>query len=84
MELFARRGRPATAIKQYRACVRLLDVELGMEPEEETSALYRAIKEKRLDPPDSVEQVEQDRGDIAWEDRIDHTPEAINPLGERS
>lgn len=62
MKLFARRGQVAAAVRQYRECARVLDAELGMEPEQETSALYRAIREKRLIPPVAVEQTEQDHG----------------------
>ena len=107
MKLFARRGQLAAAIRQYRECARILDAELGMEPEQETSALYRAIREKRLIPPDAVEQTEQDqggreeaapeeirivtalhvgfgpRGDIAWENCIEQSPEVIDPLISR-
>jgi len=72
MELFARRGQPAAAIRQYRECVRVLDAELGMEPEEETSALYRAIKEKHLIPPDDAKLIERDH-----KDREEAAPEQI-------
>ena len=48
MRLFAETGQRAAAIRQYRECVRILDAELGVQPLEETTELYRAISESRL------------------------------------
>ena len=59
MELFVRRGQTAAAIRQYHECVRVLKIELGIEPEEQTSELYRAIREKRLIPPEDEEPKER-------------------------
>jgi predicted ATPase/DNA-binding SARP family transcriptional activator len=43
MELQWRQGKRSEALTQYRTCRRLLEEELGVEPEEETTALYDAI-----------------------------------------
>ncbi len=51
MQLYAWTGQQATALRQYQECVRRLDEELGVSPEEETTALYEAIKAKRLALP---------------------------------
>ena len=43
MRLHAQRGDRAAAVHQYRACVRVVDEELGVAPLAETTALYEAI-----------------------------------------
>ncbi|HEX6383211.1 MAG TPA: protein kinase, partial [Anaerolineae bacterium] len=52
MQLYAWSGQQAAAIRQYQECVRLLDEELGVEPEEETLLLYETIKARQLAPPE--------------------------------
>jgi DNA-binding SARP family transcriptional activator len=47
MRLYARQGRRAAALKQYQACMAVLQRELGVEPEEETKQLYREILRRR-------------------------------------
>ena len=47
MELLARSGDRAGAIRQYRALVALFDRELGVAPLRETTELYEAIREDR-------------------------------------
>ena len=44
-------GTQAAALQQYRACVRVLDRELGVAPLEETTRLYHAIKGDHAPPP---------------------------------
>jgi predicted ATPase/DNA-binding SARP family transcriptional activator len=51
MQLYVRAGRRATAMHQYRECVRILGRELGVPPQEETTGLYQAIQENRWPPP---------------------------------
>jgi len=51
MELYAAAGDRAAALAQYRECVRQLHRELGVAPLEETTALYRAIREGTSAPP---------------------------------
>lgn len=50
MALYARTGQQAAALRQYEECVRLLDEELGVEPELETVALYKAIRTHQFPP----------------------------------
>jgi DNA-binding SARP family transcriptional activator len=47
MGMLARSGDRAAAIRQYRACVAVLERELGVSPLAETSALYEAIRDAR-------------------------------------
>jgi len=49
MQLYARANRQAAALRQYEECVRLLDEELDVEPQPETTQLYEAIRTRRLD-----------------------------------
>lgn len=51
MQLYAWAGQQAAAIRQYEECVRLLDEELGIPPEPETTRLYEAIVARELSPP---------------------------------
>ena len=50
MLLHAWRGDRTAAVRTYRACVDLLDRELGVEPLEETTELYEAILEHDVPP----------------------------------
>jgi predicted ATPase len=47
MRLYARSGQRAAALRQYAACERILGEELSAPPEQETTRLYRAIRERR-------------------------------------
>src|SRR5689334_2607955 len=50
MRLYAWSGQQAAALRQYQECARLLDAELGIAPEEETTALYEAIRTRQFGP----------------------------------
>jgi DNA-binding SARP family transcriptional activator/Tfp pilus assembly protein PilF len=50
IELYARTGQRAAALRQYQECARILQEELGVAPLEETTRLYQDIKEQRLKP----------------------------------
>lgn len=51
MRLYAQAGQQTAALRQYETYVKLLEDELGIPPEIETTTLYEAIKVKRiLDP----------------------------------
>lgn len=50
MTLYALAGQQAAALRQYEQCRALLDEELGVEPEKETTALYQAIRSRQLGP----------------------------------
>jgi predicted ATPase/DNA-binding SARP family transcriptional activator len=51
MRLYAFAGQQAAALRQYQEGMRLLEAELGAAPESKTTALYEAIKARRLTPP---------------------------------
>jgi DNA-binding SARP family transcriptional activator len=51
MQLYAWAGQRASALRQYRECVRVLEGELGVSPLEETTRIYEAIQENDLPPP---------------------------------
>ena len=44
MQLHAWAGDRAAAVRQYQECVKVLQAELGIEPEPETTALFEAIR----------------------------------------
>ncbi len=47
MRLYARQGRPALAMRQYRICRQTLQRELGVSPEPETEQLFREVSQSR-------------------------------------
>jgi len=51
MQLYAKSGQPAAALRQYEEYVALLEKELGLPPEEETMTLYEATKARRILEP---------------------------------
>jgi len=51
MQLYAWAGQRAAALRQYQECARVLEEELAVPPEEETTQLYEDIKQKRESPP---------------------------------
>jgi DNA-binding SARP family transcriptional activator len=51
MLLYVWTGQEQSALRQYRACVRALNEELGVAPLPETTQVYEAIKERRTPPP---------------------------------
>src|SRR5439155_25825993 len=58
MRLYARQGRRGAALRQYQACVGVLERELGLEPEAETKQLYRELLQAR---PQVTRMAEQRR-----------------------
>jgi DNA-binding SARP family transcriptional activator len=51
MRIYAWSGRRGAALRQFQACQRVLEEELGVEPLEETVAVHEAIQSNRLPPP---------------------------------
>jgi len=47
MRLYAESGQRSEALRQYETCQRLLEEELGVPPDPETTALYQAIRQRR-------------------------------------
>jgi DNA-binding SARP family transcriptional activator len=60
MRLYARQGRRGAALKQYQACVGVLQRELGTEPEAETRALYQELLRRATQGPETV-PLQEDR-----------------------
>jgi predicted ATPase/DNA-binding SARP family transcriptional activator/Tfp pilus assembly protein PilF len=54
MKLYAWDGRRGAALRQYQECARVLDEELGIPPEAETTRLYEAIQRNELHPAQRV------------------------------
>ena len=48
MDLYAQAGQRPAALRQYEECQRLLATEVGGLPEQETTALYEAIKARKI------------------------------------
>ena len=44
MTLYAQLGQRSAALRQYRECARILDEEMGLAPDAETTALYEQIR----------------------------------------
>src|SRR5213594_1627502 len=55
MRLYARQNRRGAALRQYQACVGVLERELGVEPEAETRQFYRDLLQTRPHVSDDVE-----------------------------
>ncbi len=53
MRLYAESGQQAAAVHQYQECVRRLHTELAVEPDEETTALFEAIRNRQIYIPES-------------------------------
>ena len=71
MRLYALAGQHSAALRQYDECVRLLDEELGVPPEEETSELHEAIRTRRVGPDDKV---------TGWQgDKASSPPHPVTP-----
>jgi DNA-binding SARP family transcriptional activator/predicted ATPase len=54
MRIYTWSGRRGAALRQFQACQRVLEEELGVEPLEETVAVHEAIQASRLPPPPEV------------------------------
>jgi predicted ATPase/DNA-binding SARP family transcriptional activator len=59
MELYARSEQPAAALRQYEQCRQVLDEELGVTPENATTALFSAIKSRRIAAPTPSKEPER-------------------------
>lgn len=67
MRLFALAGQQAAAVRQYDECVRILDEELGVPPEEETTQLFEAIRTRRFSASKGGVSDAKNRTDAAYE-----------------
>lgn len=69
MTLYALDGQQAAAIRQYDECVRILEEELEAPPEEETQALFEAIRTRRF-PKESITEPSSPSRRIAIQDKL--------------
>ena len=51
MALYAEAGQRSAALRQYRACLRVLEEELGVAPSAATTALYEQVRAERPTAP---------------------------------
>jgi len=61
MRAYAAQGRQASALKQFETCRDILRSELGVEPEPETVALYRDIRQQRAAAPEGETDTAQEQ-----------------------
>ncbi len=78
MRLLALTGQRAAALAQYRACCRILSVELNIEPSAETVTLYEQIQSDELRAQTS--RTEQDIGTTKPVQRRHNLPAQLTPL----
>jgi DNA-binding SARP family transcriptional activator/predicted ATPase len=71
MQLYAWAGQQTAALRQYQECVRLLNEELGVEPEPETAAIFEAIRARRFPEPEKpkADKVTRWQGDKVTSER---------------
>jgi DNA-binding SARP family transcriptional activator len=77
MRIYAWSGRRGAALRQFQACQRVLEEDLGVEPLEETVAVHEAIAANRLPPPPPITP-----GPLGAPEP--HPPRSGPPVGERS
>ncbi len=55
MQLYTWSGQQSAALRQYQECQRILKEELGIEPDEDSKALYEAIRTRQLSLPEGAD-----------------------------
>lgn len=83
MRLYALSGRQAAALRQFSECQRILQEELGQEPEAATQALAEAIRKKQLRPVDGGASIHFERPGLIDGDGVapgQAQPTAARPL----
>jgi DNA-binding SARP family transcriptional activator/pimeloyl-ACP methyl ester carboxylesterase len=81
MQLYAWSGQRAAALHQFQECARLLQQELGVEPEDETIQLYEAIRRRQLSRP-AWASLEPDESVMVPEPELEHQLEHFDLLME--
>lgn len=71
MRLYALADQPTAALRQYEECVRILDEELGVEPEPETAALFEAIRTREFGSRRRSEKAEKQKS-VNGVERVEH------------
>jgi predicted ATPase len=81
IEQYARSGQRGAALRQYRACVRILEEELGVAPMHETTAVYEAVRANQLQPAPPGEPAEAALHPTETADRVaEIAPPPARPL----
>ena len=58
MEVYIQAGQHSAALKQYQTCEQILRKELNLDPQPETRALYKKIRQREGKPPEVKRQTE--------------------------
>ena len=83
IRLYAWNGERASALAQYRECVRALSRELGVTPLTETTRLYQEVNEGSTAPPGAARDGETPRKDsISAKGSAAHVPAMVGRSGE--
>ncbi|MEZ4735088.1 MAG: BTAD domain-containing putative transcriptional regulator [Caldilineaceae bacterium] len=82
MRLHAQAGEVTAALRQYDECVRILQEELDVPPDEETTALYEAIRARRFPKADRVTRWQGDKvtSDKVTSDKVTSDKVSESPL----
>ena len=76
MQIYAECGQRSAALRQYEECRRVLDEELGVAPDHETTELANSIRQRRFPPSDSGGQpsLNQERPSGGKPEVLDSSP----------
>ena len=74
MELYVSVGRKTAALRQYETCCQHLDEELGLDPQAETTALYKSIRNHQVEESEKVQTAYAQKDDLTAE-TISDTPD---------
>lgn len=80
MQLYGEAGQKAAALRQYEEYTALLEKELGLPPDEETTTLYEAIRAKRIVEPFLKAQQKGDSSALLQINKAAEEKEANSPL----
>jgi DNA-binding SARP family transcriptional activator len=59
MRIYTWSGQRSVALRQYEACVAVLDDQLGVPPQEGTTQLYKDIQEGQIPPPPEIRREQE-------------------------
>jgi predicted ATPase/DNA-binding SARP family transcriptional activator len=87
MRLYAWSGQTAAALRQYETCARTIRLEMDLEPQAETTALWQQIRANQLMPPDGrsrpVTRPEQPQPEMAVDLERALPPHNLSPQPTR-
>ena len=79
MKLYTLAGQQASSLRQYEECIRILDEELGIPPEEETTKLFEAIRTRKLTLPTKTD-TKNDQLTTSHQSSVSKTQQPANKL----